>query len=104
MPGTTTVLWHSVMWQYMSPADREAVSIRIDGLGASATEAAPFAHLFMEPARRSPEPGPKNRSTSPFRYPSPGSPEFLVVLQMWPDGDWWVLGRSTPHGLPTTWE
>ncbi|HZJ07227.1 MAG TPA: DUF2332 domain-containing protein [Nocardioidaceae bacterium] len=86
--GTTTVLWHSVMWQYLSAANKEQVTTRVAELGAGARESAPFAHLFLEPARRTPE-APR---------------EFLVVLHLWPPGLRRVLGTSLAHGLPTTWE
>ncbi len=86
--GTTTVLWHSVMWQYLTRQDQAAVTARVEDLGASARETAPFAHLFLEPARRTPGSG----------Y------EFLVVLQLWPTGDRRILGTSVGHGIPTTWE
>jgi hypothetical protein len=86
--GTTTVLWHSVMWQYLSGQDKEAVSGRVAELGAAATRDEPFAHLFLEPARRTPD----------------SEHEFLVVLELWPEGDRRILGRSVGHGIPTTWE
>ncbi|MEO5852561.1 MAG: DUF2332 domain-containing protein [Nocardioides sp.] len=86
--GTTTVLWHSVMWQYLTPDEQSAVTARVDALGAAATPHAPFAHLFLEPTRRAPG----------------GEHEFLVVLQAWPNGVRRVLGASVGHGLPTTWE
>ncbi|HET6627364.1 MAG TPA: DUF2332 domain-containing protein [Nocardioidaceae bacterium] len=86
--GVTTVLWHSVMWQYLSAADQAATSAAVDDLGASARETAPFAHLFLEPGRR-----------------TPGSDhEFLVVLCLWPGGERRILGTSVGHGVPTTWE
>ena len=86
--GATTVLWHSVMWQYLTPAEQDAVSARVAALGAAASPDAPFAHLFLEPTRRAPD----------------GEHEFLVVLETWPTGDRRVLGTSVGHGLPTTWE
>jgi hypothetical protein len=86
--GTTTVLWHSVMWQYLSVEERDAVSARVERLGAAATESRTFAHLFLEPTRRTPE----------------SEHEFLVVLTEWPRGDRRVLGTSVGHGVPTTWE
>ncbi len=86
--GAWTVLWHSIMWQYL-PADEQArVTARVEELGAAADEGAPFAHLFLEPTRR--EAG--------------GRHEFLVVLTTWPGGDRRVLGKAAPHGLPVTWE
>ena len=90
--GTHTVLWHSVMWQYLDRAEQEHVRARIDALGAAATAQSPFAHLFLEPTRR-----------------TPGSEhEFLVVLETWPGdvpgGVRRILGRSHAHGIPTAWE
>ena len=83
-----TVLWHSVMWQYLDRADQDAITARIDALGATATDDAPFAHLFLEPTRRTPD--------SPH--------DFLVVLTEWPTGERRILGDAHPHGLPATWE
>lgn len=86
--GTATVLWHSVMWQYLSAAEQDSVTARIDELGAAASDTAPFAHLFLEPTRRTPE----------------REHEFLVVLTTWPGGERRILGSSRGHGIPTTWE
>ena len=88
VPGTTTVLWHSVMWQYLSRSEQEAAAARIADLGARADEKAGFAHLSLEPRR--PAAG--------------GRHEFLVVLRSWPGGEERALGTAAPHGLPTTWE
>jgi hypothetical protein len=86
--GTTTVLWHSVMWQYLSGDDQQAITRRVEQLGERASDAAPFAHLFLEPTRRTPD----------------SSHEFLVVLTEWPAGRRRILGESVGHGLPTTWD
>lgn len=86
--GTTTVLWHSVMWQYLSHAEQDAVTARIEELGAAATDTAPFAHLLLEPTRRTPD----------------SEHDFLVVLTEWPTGERRILGESSGHGIPTTWE
>lgn len=86
--GATTVLWHSVMWQYVAPDEQAALTRRIEALGASAGPSAPFVHLRAEPARR-----------------APGAPhEFLVRMRVWPGGDDRLLGTTAAHGLPTTWE
>ena len=62
---------------------------RIQELGERAEEdGRGFAHLFLEPTRRTPE----------------GEHEFLVVLTTWPEGERRVLGRAAPHGIPVTWE
>ena len=86
--GTTTVLWHSVMWQYLSASDQSAVTDRIEALGAAASEQSPFAHLAAEPARRTPG----------------GDHEFLVTLRRWPGGEHRIIGSTVGHGVPTTWE
>jgi hypothetical protein len=50
-PGTLTVVWHSVMRQYV-PADEWArVAAASDRLARAATADAAFAHLAFEPAR-----------------------------------------------------
>jgi len=85
--GFVTVLWHSVMWQYVPRADRRAIDERLDALGADATEQSALARLTLEPRRRTPE----------------AEHEFLVVLQTWP-GTRRILASASPHGTPTTWE
>lgn len=87
--GHLTVLFHSVMWQYLPAADQEAVSARIEQLGAAASAGRPFAHLRLEPLRRTPE----------------AEHDFLVALTSWPgDGERRILGDAHPHGVPATWE
>jgi hypothetical protein len=86
--GELTVLWHSVMWQYLSGQEQQRVSDRLEALAAAADENHRFAHLFLEPTRRRPE----------------GRHEFLVVLTTWPGGVRRILGRAAPHGLPVTWD
>ncbi|UYM06153.1 DUF2332 domain-containing protein [Solicola gregarius] len=88
VPETATVLWHSVMWQYLPAADRAAIEDRIAALGERGTAEMPFAHLSMEPSRRA----------------SDAAHEFLVVLTTWPWGERTVIGSARPHGIPTTWE
>ncbi|HEU4945621.1 MAG TPA: DUF2332 domain-containing protein [Kribbella sp.] len=86
--GHVTVVWHSVMWQYLSPDDRETGDRLIASLGARATATAPLARLFLEPTRR--VPGARH--------------EFLIVLQVWPTGERRILGSAAPHGIPAHWE
>ncbi len=88
VPGQATVLWHSVMWQYLSAAEQRRIEAEIDRLGARATERAPFAHLCFEPRRRIPG----------------QAHEFLVVLRTWPGGEARILGAAPPHGVPVRWE
>jgi hypothetical protein len=86
--GTTTVLWHSIMWQYLDDEERSAVERRLEELGDSADADARLAHLALEPRRRTPS----------------SEHEILVVLRAWPGGQERVLGSAQAHGIPTTWE
>jgi hypothetical protein len=81
--GHLTVIWHSVMWQYLSPADQEAADSVIASLGARATDSAPLARLTLEQG---------------------GDSLFPVVLQVWPGGEARTLGHATPHGASMIWE
>jgi hypothetical protein len=91
-PGHCTVLWHSVMWQYVGLTEQVVVSEHIERLGGQARADAPFVHLWLEPGRRTPD----------------ADDEFLVRAQQWPEsGDadgGVVLGTSGAHGPPVTWE
>jgi hypothetical protein len=86
--GTVTVLWHSVMWQYLEAPDQQAITAALQALGQQADTRRALAHLSLEPARRSPG----------------AEREFLVSLRTWPDGRHRILGSAAPHGLPTVWE
>ena len=89
LPGHLTVLWHSVMWQYVPQAEQARVSARLAELGRAASGDAPLVHLYAEPTRRTP--GEDHR--------------FWVWAQSWPGrGKPMVLGRMAAHGLPVTWE
>jgi hypothetical protein len=86
--GTTTVVWHSVMWQYLERAERAHAEARLAALGSQASDTDGFAHLSLEPRRRKPD----------------AAHEFLVTLQSWPGGEERLLGSAAAHGIPTTWE
>jgi hypothetical protein len=86
--GHVTVIWHSAMWQYLTPEEQVGADELIAALGAQATPTAPLARLCLEPMRRTPD--------SPH--------EFLIVLQVWPTGVTRILGHAEPHGLPAVWE
>ncbi|MGB5936030.1 MAG: DUF2332 domain-containing protein, partial [Ornithinimicrobium sp.] len=87
-PGATTVLMHSVVWQYLSAPEQARVRARLEALGAQADTDRPLAHLRAEPWRRTPEAG----------------RDFWVRLRTWPGGEDRVLGLMAPHGLPVAWE
>ena len=86
--GATTVLWHSVMWQYLSAEEQDDVTGHVEQLGDDADDRRPFVHLRAEPGRRAPG----------------AEHEFLIRMRSWPGGDDRILGSSVAHGLPTTWE
>lgn len=85
--GTRTVLWHSVMWQYLPQEEQRRVSDHVQALGQAATETMPLTHLAFEPRRL--EPG--------------GPHRFVVTETSWPSGQERVLGEAPPHGVPVTW-
>ncbi|WP_139978222.1 DUF2332 domain-containing protein [Nocardioides litoris] len=85
--GTVTVLWHSVMWQYLDDAERADVLARTEELGAASTPTRAFAHLQLEPRRRTAE----------------EEHAFWLVLRTWPGGVEEHLARSRGHGLPVDW-
>lgn len=85
--GHLTVLWHSVMLQYLEPAEKLRLADRINEIGATATELAPFVHISFEPRRLTAQ----------------GVRRFLVTLETWPGGEHQVLGEAPAHGMPVVW-
>jgi len=83
VPGTWTVLWHSIMQQYLDAVQARELAEGVAALGATATESARFAHVTLELAR--------------------GGPQTPVEVTTWPGGTWRQLGTALPHGLPVTW-
>lgn len=82
-PGQATVLYHSIMWQYMPGATQAAVRDAIDQAGARATEAAPLAWLRFEPPR------------------ADARPELHLTL--WPGERQHRLAIAHPHGKVVRW-
>lgn len=83
--GVATVLFHSVMWQYMPQRTQNAVSEAIATAAAKASASAPLAHLSMEP--------------DPTREGFP----MAVRLTIWPDGRSFHLADVHPHGAWVRW-
>ena len=50
--GVTTVVFHSVVWQYLPEATRELIVSTLDAAGRRATEDAPLAYLRLEPSAK----------------------------------------------------
>jgi hypothetical protein len=82
-PATWTVLWHSIMQQYLDPEQIAEVNAGVAALGAAATESARFAHVTLELIR--------------------GTPDTPVEVTTWPGGVQRRLGTAPPHGIPVTW-
>lgn len=76
-PGVTTLVWHSVVWQYIDPAEREAV----DGL----LEGAEVVRASMEP----------ERDGDDF--------VFRVRVQQLPGGERVHVADCHGHGPPVRW-
>jgi hypothetical protein len=86
--GATTVVWHSVMWQYLSRDEQLEIERRLNTLGSMATVESPLVRLCFEPTGNLPK-------------------ERGIVRQTWTgaanDGHRKLLGTAPPHGLPCTW-
>jgi hypothetical protein len=63
-----TVVWHSVVWQYLSEPERVAVSATLERAGARATGQRPLVRLYLEPELRDKELGFALRAR---RWPGP---------------------------------
>lgn len=85
--GAVTVLWHSVVWQYLPAGTRARLDARIGALSASATAAAPFVHVSLEPRRR-----------------DGGWPFVVRMRASWGEGSVESdLGVAAAHGVPVEW-
>lgn len=88
-PGTTTVLWHSAMWIYLSTDERLALDADVVALGECATADAPFVHVRWE-------------------WDPTGAPDaaFELTVTTWAggpdDGEPRVLARGRSHGVAVT--
>jgi hypothetical protein len=76
--GEATVLYHSIVSQYLSDEERAALVANIEEAGAGATTDAPLAWLRMEPADDLAD----------------------VHLTLWPGGEERRLARAGYHGSP----
>jgi hypothetical protein len=77
----TTVVFHSIVMQYLTEEDRSAFEAILRAQGAAATDEAPVARLRLEPAGEHAE----------------------VGLTMWPGGDEFVVATSGYHGGSVRW-
>ncbi|RFU38487.1 DUF2332 domain-containing protein [Actinomadura logoneensis] len=86
--GMVTVVWHSLMWQYLSPAEQARVTAAVERAGAAATPDAPVAHLHLEQG-----------DDADFQSLP------VLTLRLWPQegGERRVLADTPHHGVPTHW-
>lgn len=82
--GVMRVLFHSIVWQYIPEAGREAIAAAMETAGACATAEKPLAWIMLE----------NNRET--FRHE--------LRVRYWPGGEnWQLLAESHPHGAWVKW-
>jgi hypothetical protein len=80
-PGRTTVVYHSIVWQYVDRASRDRMRTALREAGRRAVDDAPLAWLRLEPA----------------------GPVADLRLTWWPGGVEQVLATSAYHGTPVHW-
>jgi hypothetical protein len=83
-PGCTTVLMHSVMWQYLERAEQQEIDTLMAAAGSRASAEQPLAWLRFEPPR----------------------PDQAMELRcrIWPGGGDELLARCHPHGAQVEWQ
>jgi hypothetical protein len=81
--GLATVVFQSVVWWYVSEAEREQITARMEEAGARAGTRAPLAWLRMEGVRRE---------------------EAEIRIREWPGGQDRLLARAHWHGAWVAWE
>lgn len=82
-PGVASVVYHSLVWQYLPDATRKRIRAHLDALGARATPQSPLAWLRLEPLR--------DDAASWLR------------LTAWPGGREKRLARAHPHVAWVEW-
>jgi hypothetical protein len=81
--GSATVLYHSIMWQYMPPETQASIRASLEEAGGRATSAAPLAWLRFEP------------------IDSVSKPELRMTV--WPGAREVRLAVAHPHGSSVQW-
>ena len=84
VPGITTVVFHSVMWQYLPAATQAEITGLIEAAGGRATDDAPVAWLRLEP-------------------PLPAMTHAELWLTLWPGGGERHLADAGFHYGPVRW-
>ena len=79
--GVATVLFHSIVWQYLDEGERDRVRAAITRAGEAATAEAPLAWVRMEP----------------------DGADARVDVTTWPAGHHRLFARAGFHGRPVRW-
>jgi hypothetical protein len=82
-PGTTRVLFHSIVWSYLDSLTQQRIANHLAEIGAASTRDNPLAWLRLELAGKD-EPA-------------------ALLLTLWPGGEEEVLARVHPHGAWIRW-
>ena len=85
VPGVATVVWHSLVWQYLGRDERALCEQVLAEAGSRATADAPLHRLSLEPD------------------PSDPHVRFPVDLVSWPGGARRTLAQALGHGPPVRW-
>lgn len=83
-PGLATVVYHTIVWPYLTDADREAADAAIAAAGRRATREAPLALLSFEGSEAEPS-------------------QTELHLTQWPGGERSLLARSSHHPVTVEW-
>ena len=81
--GEVTALYHSIMWNYVTAADRADITAIVGQAGQNATRDTPLAWLR-------------------FEIPAQDALPTLMLTQ-WPGGETIHLATAHPHGAAITW-
>jgi hypothetical protein len=85
--GVTTVLYHSIAWDYFPEETKAKIQAAVQAAGQRADAESPFAWLRLEP----PSGG------------APGGAEPELRLTLWPGGREQCLAHAHTHGPPVHW-
>lgn len=83
-PGCLTIVYHSVVWQYLAPGERDEVEAAIVAAGERATADAPLAWVRSEP---------ENILRA-----------MRVRLTLWPGGEERLVAKAGAHGFPVRYQ
>lgn len=86
VPGVATVVWHSVVRQYVDSSAWQRFGDVLDRVGRFATADTPLAYLAFEP-----------------EVETDATYTFHLRLTLWPDGQSTTLATAPGHGIPTEW-